>query len=132
MEIQHLPSIPNTLFRIPALTGELNSGLIVHWFGPKKLIISKLPDGASRFPEMRSPRCVRVCGKISSRRVSGCLGPTSVSGTTIDQARCEAAFHYKPSFRLGAAISEWKRGAAMVGGRPFSFILYAARFSESN
>src|SRR5215475_9669492 len=105
IEIQQLPSIPNTLFRIPALTDELNSGLIVHWFGPKKLITSKLPDGASRFPGMRSPRCVRVCGKISSRRVSGCLGPTLVLSTTIVQARCEAAFHFKPSFLLGAANS---------------------------
>ena len=26
---------PNTLFQIPAPTRELNSGLIVRWFGPK-------------------------------------------------------------------------------------------------
>src|SRR5262245_43849847 len=129
MEIQQLLSIPNTLFQTPALTGELNSGLIVHWFGRKKRVSSKLPDGASRFPGMKSPRCVRVCGKISSRRVSGCLGPTSVLSTTIDQARCEAAFHFKPSFLLGAANSLWKRAAATDRGRPFSFILYAARFS---
>ena len=33
---------------------------------------------------------------------------------------------------LGAANSFWKRAAATARGRPFSFILSAARFSESH
>src|SRR5215469_10408051 len=105
MRIQQLLLILNTSFQIPALTGELNSGLIIHWFGPKKLVISRLPDGASRSPEMRSPRYARVCGKEFFRHVSARLEPTLVLSTVIDPARCEVAFHYKPSFRLGAANS---------------------------
>src|SRR5436190_19131284 len=102
----HKPLLtPSTLFTMPAPTDELRSGLIVRWFGPKKLVTLKLPDGVSQSPGMRSPRCVHVCGIIFSRRVSVRPGPISVLSTTIDRARCEAAFHYKPSFHLGAANS---------------------------
>src|SRR6266550_3898730 len=105
MEIQWLLLIPNTLSTIPAPTHELNSGLIVRWFGQKKLVSSEFPDGALRSPGTRSPKCARVSGKTFSRRVSARPGLTSVLSTTIDRARCEAAFHYRPSFRLGAANS---------------------------
>src|SRR5215211_6185736 len=131
-EIQQLRLIPNISFQIPALINGLNSGSIVHWFGPKKRTGSKLPDGASQSLEMRSPRCARVCEKIFFRRVSAHLDLTSVLSTTIDRARCAAAFRYKQSSRLGVANSYWKRGAPTARGRLFSFILYAARFSEIN
>src|SRR4026209_1980950 len=105
METQDLLLIPNTLFQIPAPTHELNSGLIVRWFGQIKLVSSKFPDGVSRSQGTKSPKCAPASGKTLSRRVTARSGLTSALGTTINPARWEAAFHCKPSFRLGAANS---------------------------
>src|SRR5512132_4172868 len=92
MEIQKLLLILNTLFTIPAPTHELNSGLIVRWFGQKKLVSSKFPDGVLRSPGTRSPRCARVSGKTFSRRVLARADRTLVCVTKTDQAHFRVVF----------------------------------------
>src|SRR5262245_17066699 len=94
-----------TSFTILALIRELDFGLIVPWFGRKKFGISRYPAGVWRFRVTNLARCALAWAKKFFRRVSARHDLTSVWITGIDRARCEVAFRYKPSSRLGVANS---------------------------
>ena len=90
--ISTLLLIPNTLFQIQAPTHALNSGSIARWFGPKKLVISKSPAGASRSPAMKLLKSVPACETTFSLRVLVKFDRTSVFATTTGAGALRSGF----------------------------------------